>query len=183
MLARVRAYLTYANVISTLCLFVLLGGSAYGAFQLSDNSVRSKHIVNGQVKEQDLAPQGADLIDAGVTSGAGAGCDTGASWIDDLGGNPASFYRDLAGTVHLRGRVVKCQNNSDPILTLPPGYRPEFDESQLARSDNGAPGFVAINIDNDGSVRPAAIDPANGVAVWLDGMTFRCSPSGQDGCP
>jgi len=50
-----RPRLTYANVMSTLC-FVLLttGGVAYAAVSLPDNSVRSRHIVNGQVKAVDL---------------------------------------------------------------------------------------------------------------------------------
>ncbi len=50
-----RSRLTYANVMSTLCLFLLLGGGAYAAFKLPNNSVKSRHIVNGQVKARDLA--------------------------------------------------------------------------------------------------------------------------------
>jgi hypothetical protein len=51
----VRTHLTYANVMSTLAVFVALGGSSYAAVQLSRNSVRSTHIKNGQVKSADLA--------------------------------------------------------------------------------------------------------------------------------
>jgi hypothetical protein len=51
----IRRHLTYANVISTLCLFILLGGGAYAAFHLPKNSVRSKNIVNGKVKGHDVA--------------------------------------------------------------------------------------------------------------------------------
>jgi hypothetical protein len=53
--AGIRARLTYANVVSTLCLFLLLGGGAYAAFSLPKNSVKSKNIVDGQVKPVDLA--------------------------------------------------------------------------------------------------------------------------------
>jgi hypothetical protein len=52
---RIRRHLTYANVISTLCLFLLLGGGAYAAFHLPRNSVRSRNIVNGQVKRADVS--------------------------------------------------------------------------------------------------------------------------------
>lgn len=52
---RIRERLTYANVISTICLFLLLGGGAYAAFHLPKNSVRSPNIVNGQVKRGDQA--------------------------------------------------------------------------------------------------------------------------------
>lgn len=39
-----RPKLTYANVISTLCLFLLLGGGAYAATELSPNSVGAKQL-------------------------------------------------------------------------------------------------------------------------------------------
>lgn len=44
-----RGRLTYANVISTLCLFMLLGGGAYAAAQLPKNSVGAKQIKNGAI--------------------------------------------------------------------------------------------------------------------------------------
>lgn len=51
---------------ATIAVFLVLGGGAYAALQLPKNSVRSKHIVNGQVKVRDLA------------SGAKKGAVTGA---------------------------------------------------------------------------------------------------------
>ena len=54
MLTKLRRHLTYANVVSTLCLFILLGGTAFAATRLARNSVRSKHIKNGQVTRPDL---------------------------------------------------------------------------------------------------------------------------------
>jgi hypothetical protein len=52
---RIRGHLTYANVGVTICLFVLLGGSAYAAAHLKRNTVKSKQIKDGQVETQDLA--------------------------------------------------------------------------------------------------------------------------------
>jgi hypothetical protein len=49
-----KGHLTYANVVSTLCLFIVLGGSAVAAVQLSKNSVRSRNIKNGEVRSADL---------------------------------------------------------------------------------------------------------------------------------
>jgi hypothetical protein len=51
---RTRTHLTYANVMATLAVFLVLGGGAYAAFQLPKDSVRSSNIVDGQVKSQDL---------------------------------------------------------------------------------------------------------------------------------
>src|SRR3954447_26244234 len=47
---RLRGKLTYANVISTLCLFLLLGGgAAFAATQLPKNSVGARQIKRGAV--------------------------------------------------------------------------------------------------------------------------------------
>jgi hypothetical protein len=51
---RIRSRLTYANVISTLALFLVLAGGSAVALNGS-NTVFSDDIVNGQVKTQDLA--------------------------------------------------------------------------------------------------------------------------------
>lgn len=70
-----RRHLSYANVVSTLCLFALIGGGAYAA-GLGKNSVRSKQIKDGQVKARDIA-------DGAITAGKLApGSITGAE-IDD----------------------------------------------------------------------------------------------------
>jgi hypothetical protein len=44
MLAKFRPRLTYANVVSSLCLFILLGGGAYAAMELPRNSVGTKQL-------------------------------------------------------------------------------------------------------------------------------------------
>ena len=44
----------HSTVVAYLALFVALGGTSYAAVSLSKNSVRSKHIKNGQVKRADL---------------------------------------------------------------------------------------------------------------------------------
>ncbi len=64
MLARLRAKLSYANVVSTLALCLVVGGgSAYAVTQIDANSVRSDHIVNGQVKSVDIANDGIRAVD------------------------------------------------------------------------------------------------------------------------
>ncbi len=59
MFKKLRPHLTYANVVSSICLFVLLGGSAYaatriGSRQIVNNSIRSKDIRNGNVTSRDI---------------------------------------------------------------------------------------------------------------------------------
>lgn len=50
-----------AMVVALIALFVALGGTSFAAVQLAKNSVRSKHIKNGQVKRVDL---GANAVNA-----------------------------------------------------------------------------------------------------------------------
>jgi hypothetical protein len=61
---RLRSHLTYANVISTLCLFLLLGGTAVavdGSLP-GQNTVGSADIINSEVKSADL---GSDSVSSG----------------------------------------------------------------------------------------------------------------------
>ena len=53
---RVRAWLTFANVVSVTSLVFALGlGGAWAATELEKNEVKSKHIGKGQVKNADIA--------------------------------------------------------------------------------------------------------------------------------
>ncbi len=49
MMKTLGSKLTYANVMSTLCFFLLLGGGAYAAIKLPKNSVGTKQIKNNAV--------------------------------------------------------------------------------------------------------------------------------------
>jgi hypothetical protein len=49
-----RRFLTYANVMSTTAVVIALTGGAYVAWAVERNSIESQHIVNGEVKNQDL---------------------------------------------------------------------------------------------------------------------------------
>jgi hypothetical protein len=54
---RARSKLTYSNVVSTLCLFLVLGGTgAYAATQLAKNSVGPKQLKKGAVTLVKIAP-------------------------------------------------------------------------------------------------------------------------------
>jgi Collagen triple helix repeat (20 copies) len=52
---RLRPRLTYANVISTLCLFLVLGGGAYAATKLPKNSVGTNQLRAGAVTPPKLS--------------------------------------------------------------------------------------------------------------------------------
>jgi hypothetical protein len=164
---RIRSHLTYSNVMATLAVFLVLGGGAYAAFHLPKNSVRSRNIVNGQVKKRDL---GAPLKfkDAGLTDNCN-GVTDGYSNQQPNFANRAAYARDAFGVVHLHGYVEPCGSPQPTMFTLPPGYRPAKEEFFAAGAPTAYPnGFVN------------ATGPGN---MALDGITFRCAPSGKNGCP
>lgn len=70
LLSKIRGRLTYANVVSTVCLFVLLGGGAFAATKLAKNSVGSKQIKDDAIKSRDVkndALTGADVNESKLT--------------------------------------------------------------------------------------------------------------------
>lgn len=55
MIDRLKTHLTYANVVSSACLFVLLGGVSYAAVTLPAGSVGKRQLKNGAVSTPKLA--------------------------------------------------------------------------------------------------------------------------------
>jgi hypothetical protein len=58
-----RRQLTYANVVSSLCLFFALGGSAYAVSQLPRNSVGDRQIKAGAVRSSEVKDRSLRAID------------------------------------------------------------------------------------------------------------------------
>ena len=179
---RIRSHLTYANVMVTILAFVVLGGGAYAAFQLPRNSVKSGNIVNGQVKKQDLAKpppfQSVGLRAANIVVGCNSAPNQWAAYAASAYGQ-VGYYRDLDGVVHLAGRATYCDPPSAVIFRLPPGFRPPKSEVQDAVFGGGV---LPIYLDgNTGDVTAPGMSTLE--TVGLDGITFRCGPSGKHGCP
>jgi hypothetical protein len=99
---RIRIRLTYANVVSTFCLFLLLGGgAAYAASHLGKNSVGTKQIKNNavtgaKIKIGAVTGSKVDLASLGTvpnaSNAANATTATTAGNANSLGGNPASAF-------------------------------------------------------------------------------------------
>jgi len=128
---KIRAKLTYSNVISTLCLFLILGGGAYAAARLPKNSVGPRQIKpnavsgtkvkNGSLTGADInastlgqvpdAAHAAHSDSAGEASHAtSAENATHAGNADSLGGAVPSDF----GAV-LSGRINGLNNTSNGI--------------------------------------------------------------------
>jgi hypothetical protein len=97
---RVREKLTYSNVISTLCLFLLLGGgTAFAASQLEKESVGTNQLKKGAVTPSKLSKASKETL----TGRRGA---TGAQGPQGPQGAPAVPGQDLtAGTPLSSGKT------------------------------------------------------------------------------
>lgn len=154
MLRRLRQHLTYANVVSTLCLFVLLGGTAWavaansvGTTQLKDGAVTTPKLRDRAVTQAKLAPMGEVRL---VTFG-------GSGWANRGEGYAAAgYFKDRSGLVHLQGAV---QGSGPEIFRLPRGLSPR----------GGARRFGAVTIRRNGAVRAAG----DAELLSLDGIVFR----------
>lgn len=54
MLDRIRARVSYANVMSTLAVFIALGGSSYAAVTINGKSIKNRSIAGGKLRHNTL---------------------------------------------------------------------------------------------------------------------------------
>jgi hypothetical protein len=131
-----REKLSYANVVSTLCLFLLLGGAAVaaskalpknsvGTKQLKNNSVTTAKIKNGAVTGAKVQVSSLGTVPS-ATSAASANSATNAANADALGGQPASAYAkpDLvrSATVGESGFVAALSSGITATQFVQPGF-------------------------------------------------------------
>lgn len=110
------------------------------------------------------------------------------AWENSRPGTDATvaFYRDPYGVVHLKGSV-KCPGEAPTsgytIFRLPPGYFPSNLQWFLVSADNAPATVVAEDHGASADVIYVHGNPGADGLVSLDGVSWRCSPSGVDGCP
>ena len=90
-----RPKLSYANVMSTMCLFLLLGGGAYAAGHLGKNSVGTKQLKKNSVTTAKIKKQAVTA--AKVKKGALTGAQINAS---TLGTVPSAQTSETAQTAN-----------------------------------------------------------------------------------
>jgi hypothetical protein len=195
---RLRDRLTYANVISTLALFLVLTGGTAVALSGS-NTVFSDDIVDGQVKSPDLSKLAftavkpnpvvaADPCDS-QTVGTFCGHDSVSGlrgWRNNGNGyQPVAFARDGLGMVHLQGTMFEPVHSPTTSFILPNGYRPaatrEFVVAYGQRNTcTGGPcdyRHTVVQVQPSGNVVPLGFEPGAGQifseGVSLDGIEFR----------
>lgn len=193
---RITSRLTYANVISSLCLFLLLSGGTAVALN-GANTVFSDDIVNEQVKPVDLAklaftpvkPNPQQATDPCQSGEVGIFCafvgSSGYRGWKNLGQGYATvaYARDGLGIVHLQGAMLNPGPPHGPAFVLPPGFRPaatrEFAVAYGMNTSTSTPteSVSTVQVQNDGAVDFPGSQPGAGnhayEGVSLDGIEFK----------
>lgn len=165
-----RDKLTYANVISTLCLFMLLGGGAYaaknalapnsvGTKQLKNNAVIGKKIKKGTIDASKLTPAAVTTLkgtkgDAGPAGAQGPqGTTNSGAYATVESGNEPGFVGEHPGFA----AVEKVQEG---IACLTP-----------TAGTNIAHPIASVDLGGSG-----AEDNAKIVEPFADGIVKECAP-------
>jgi hypothetical protein len=119
--------LSYANVVSTLALFLALAGGATAvALSLPKNSVKSKPLAKGAVKTSDIAKDAVTGAKAKESSFAKV---PSAAHADTAGRADSAAVADSASVANVANSVgsipaddvAKTQSTSRPLLYRQPG--------------------------------------------------------------
>ena len=114
---RIRAKLTFANVISLIALFVALSGVGYAAFKLPKNSVGPKQIRNGAVNEQKLSASAKAALKGTKGDPGPAGPQgPGATHFSTTLNQSAATFTPIATTPN--GLTISGSCQSGPLVVL-----------------------------------------------------------------
>jgi hypothetical protein len=105
MIRKIRPRLTYANVMSSIAVFVVLGGGAYAATALPNNSVGTKQIKKNAVTAAKI--KGNAVTGAKVKNGSLTGADLKVSTLPKV---PSAANADNAGHASNADNATKAAN-------------------------------------------------------------------------
>jgi hypothetical protein len=160
-LKRFLSRLTYANVVSTLCLFLLLGGgAAFAATKLAKNSVGTKQIKNSAVT-------GAKIKNGAVT---GAKID-----LSSVGTVPSASNASHATSADHASEATSADKASHAASANTAGHAGSADSADTA-GDAGALGGVPAS-GYQGKVMWARVDGTGTILSQSGGISLEGHPA------
>jgi hypothetical protein len=155
---QIRKRLTYANVMSSIAVFLVLGGAtAFAASKIGSNQIKSNAITTGKIKKEAIttakikkdAVTGAKVKESSL--GAVPSADT-ANSLSGLKPFSGSGTEDTITTLFSTGQfdvVGICDENSD---FDPPGFQNENTGSVIGIINRGQNGGYADSSDDEDTV-------------------------------
>lgn len=151
-----RPHLTYANAVSSLALFVALGGTSYAALKLPKNSVGPAQIRAGAVSSSEIRNGGVLLTDMAASTKKNLRGQRGPVGPAGPAGSPAASY---AATVGGAGQILRGNSNSGSHTSVGSGnYTIGFPTNistctytaTLGSTDatSQPPGYITVRDDN-----------------------------------
>ena len=152
MMRRLTRNLSYSNVMSTLALFLALGGTSYaltlprnsvGSNQIRPRAVRASELATNAVRSHDVADRSLDLRDLSLSARASLSGASGPAGPAGPAGAPAVTYRAAinAGNGHVRGNATSGERPNIGEFIV--GFERSVDEcvstATLASVEGGIP--------------------------------------------
>jgi hypothetical protein len=197
-MTRVRRHLTYSNVVSSLCLFLLLGGGTAYALDGSD-TVFSDDIVNGEVKEADVgqgAVASAEIKNDSILPGDVAPNSLTSPRIADASLTGIDIANNSLKGADVDESTLDIGDTARAYALVPPvsfchdvtgdcDFYESKGISSVTATGNGRYCIIAPGI--DGTVTPAAVSaeaeitvaPAGNASAMPTETGFFCGPDGE----
>jgi len=173
----IRKNLTYANVMSTIAVFLVLGGgAALAATQLAKNSVGAKQLKKNAVttaKVKNGAINGAKVADGSLTGADVADGSIGTNDLADLAVSAGKLAADSVDSSKVKDKSLKGADVADDSLT-----GTQIDEGTLKGVDAATLGgkssteFLSSSIYKNESAVEAGVDKGEGTFAISEG----CNP-------
>lgn len=174
---RIRANLSFANVMSIIAVFVAIGGGAYAA-GLAKNSVKSKQIKDGQVKTADIRDGGVTATDLGsnavtrdkLADGAVGGSEIAAGSVGptDVANGAIAGAKIAPGAVNSPAVADNSLTGADIAPDSLGGG--EIDEGDLSGVESS--GVLASGETLRGVYATRCCSDSSGVALTVDAISF-----------